>query len=225
MNQAIKLLSIAGACAAVCVSSLAASSTLEERDLAGAPVTRELPWDGSEMLTIEMPANVRFVQTAGPGKVIVTGPRRSVESFSADGGVLSDSRWRTGKHLDVVVQAAKITQFSLKGTDKLVIESYDQPQLSIETTGRSEVKVSGQAGRVTLQLQGFGWADLSALSAVEADVTVTGARHALVSARDRVRVTGNGSVVLLVKPKDLELDLGESGRVFTLGDAVAMKVN
>lgn len=225
MNQVIKLLSIAGACAAVCVSSFAASQSLEDRDLAGAPVVRELPWDGSESLILEVPAKVRFVQATGPGKVIVTGPRRSVESFSASGGVLSDSRWRTGKHLDIVVQAEKITRFSLKGTDRLVIEAFDQPHLTIEATGRSEVKVSGQAGRITLQLQGFGWADLSGLSAADAEVTLTGARHALLSARDRVRVTGNGSVVLMVKPRELQLELGESGRVFTLGDVVAMKVN
>lgn len=225
MNQAVKLLAIAAGCAAVCLSSFAASKTLEERDPAGAPVTRELAWDGSESLRIEVPANVRFIQSEGPGKVVVTGVRRSVDTFSATGGVLSDSRWRSGKPVDVVIHAPKITRFALKGSDALTIESFDQPELTIETTGRSEVKVSGRAGRVTLQLQGFGWADLSGLSAAEADVTLTGARHALVSARERVRVTGNGSVVLVVKPENLELDLGDSGRVFTLGDAIAMKTN
>jgi hypothetical protein len=225
MNQVIKLLSIAGACAAVGVSSLAASRSLEQRDAAGEAVTRELAWDGSESLTIEVPARVRFVQSAGPGKVVVTGPRRSVESFSASGGVLTDSRWRTGKPLEILVQAPRITRFSLKGTDKMVIEAFDQPELSIAATGRSEIRVSGQAGRIILQLQGSGWADLSGLSAAEAEVNLTGSRHAIVSARDRVRVIGNGSVVLTVKPKDVQLELGESGRVFTLGDAVAMKVN
>lgn len=225
MNRAVKLVSIAAACAAVCVSSFAAANALEQRDAAGAAATRELPWDGSESLTLEVPANVRFVQSDGPGKVVVTGTRRSVETFSAQGGVLSDSRWRSGKPVDVLIHAAKITKFSLKGSDKLTIEAFDQPALSIETSGRSEVKVSGRADRVTLQLQGFGWADLSGLSAAEADVTLTGARHALVSARDRVRVVGNGSVVLTVKPKELQLELGDSGRVFTLGEAMAMTVD
>jgi hypothetical protein len=60
--------------------------------------------------------------------------------------------------------------------------------------------------------------DLSALSATEADVTLTGSRHALVAVSDRARIAGNGSVVLVTKPKTLDLALGESGRVFTLGD-------
>ena len=170
------------------------------------------------MLTMEVPANVRFVQSQGPGKVVVTGPRRSVEGFTASGGNLSDARWHSGKPLDIVVHAPKITRFLLKGSDRLVVEGFDQPDLIIETTGRAEVRASGRAGRVTLQLQGFGWVDLSALAAGEADVTLTGSRHALLAASEKARISGNGSVVLVGKPKTLELNLGESGRVFTLGE-------
>jgi hypothetical protein len=218
MNKAIKLLTLGGACIVVSFASFAAANSLAEGDPSTSPVVRELPWDGSESLTLGVPATVRFVQSDGPGKVVVTGSRRSVEKFSVAGGVLSDSRWRTGKPLDIVVHAPKITHFSLKGGDKLIVEAFDQPQLTIETTGRSEVLASGRAGRVTLQLQGFGWVDLSALSADEADVTLTGSRHALIAARERARISGNGSVVLVGKPGELELSLGESGRVFTVKD-------
>lgn len=217
MNQVFKLLTLGAICAVASLSSFAVAESLAANDPAGAAVTRELPWDGGDSLVVEVPANVRFVQTSGPGKVVVTGPRRSVDGFSVEGGVLRDERWRTGTSLEIVVHAPKVTNFSLKGSDKLVIEGFDQPELRIETVGRAEVKVSGQAGRVTLQLQGFGWADLSALAATEADVAVTGSRHALVRATDRVRVSGNGSVVLVTKPKTLDLALGESGRVFTVG--------
>jgi hypothetical protein len=218
MNRIVKLLALAGVSAAVSYSAFAASDALAARDPAGQAVTREIPWDGSESLTIGVPASVRFVQTGGPGKVIVTGPRRSVENFSAAGGYLNDSRWHTGKPLDIVVRAPKITHFSLKGSDKLVVEGFDQPDLHIETVGRAEARVSGRAGRVTLRLQGIGWVDLSALAAGEADVTLTGSRHALLAASEKARISGNGSVVLVSKPRDLKLDLGESGRVFTLSE-------
>jgi Putative auto-transporter adhesin, head GIN domain len=219
MNTHTRLLTIAAICAALSLSSFAAADSLAARDPAGEAVTRELAWDGSETLTVGVPAHVRYVQTDGPGKVRVTGPRRSVDEFSVAGGVLSDKRWRTGKPIEVVVYAPRITRFSLKGNDRLVVEGFDQPELWIETVGRAEAKVSGNAGRVTLQLQGFGWVDLSELTAREADVTLTGSRHALVGASERVRVSGNGSVVLVKKPKSLDLALGESGRVFTLGEA------
>jgi hypothetical protein len=218
MNTIIKLLALAGVSAAVSFSAFAASNALADKDPAGQAVTREIPWDGSESLTIGVPASVRFVQAEGPGKVIVTGPSRSVENFSATGGYLDDSRWRTGKPLDIVVQAPRITRFSLKGSDKLLIEGFDQPDLHIETVGRAEARVSGRADRVRLQLQGIGWVDLSALAANEAEVTLTGSRHALLAVSEKARISGNGSVVLVNKPKDLELDLGESGRVFTLSE-------
>lgn len=221
MNKGIRLLLSGAACAAVSLTTFAAAKSLANSDPASAPVVRELSWPGGESLTVQVPARVRFVQTPGPGKVVVTGPNRSVKDFAIDGGVLSDKRWRTGKPVDVVVYAPKITHFSLKGADHLVLEGFDQPELTIEATGRAEVKASGRADRVTLQLQGFGWADLSALSAAEADVTVSGGRHAIVAARERARVSGNGSVVFIGKPADLQLALGDSGRVFTLGDALA----
>lgn len=218
MNSIPRLLTLSIACAVISFSSLAVAETLEKNDPAAAAVTRELAWDGSESLTVEVPASVRFVQTDGPGKVIVTGPARSVESFSASGGVLSDQRWRTGKPLDVVIHAPKITHFSLKGTDKLVVEGFNQPRLTIETVGSAEVRAAGQVGHLTLQLQGRGWADLSGLTATEADVSVTGSRHALLAATEKARISGNGSVVLVGKPKSLELKMAESGRVFTLGE-------
>ena len=217
MNRIPKLLATGGLCAAAALSSLAASEALANSDPAGSAVTRELPWDGSESLVFEVPANVRYVQSAGPGKVTVTGPRRSVEGFTADGGVLNDGRWHTGKPLDVVVHAPRITRFSLKGSDTLVLEGFDQPELTIETVGRAEVHGSGRAGRVRLQLQGSGWVDLSSLAASEADVTLSGSRHALLSASEKASISGNGSVVLVSKPRALELNLGDSGRVFTLG--------
>jgi hypothetical protein len=218
MTSIPRLLALTVACGVISLSSFAFAETLEKNDPAGAAVTRELAWDGSESLTVEVPASVRFVQTEGPGKVIVTGPRRSVEHFTATGGVLSDQRWRTGKPLHIVVHAPRITRFSLKGTDKLVVERFDQPRLTIETVGSAEVRAAGRVGHLTLQLQGRGWADLSALTAAEADVSVTGSRHALLAATEKARISGNGSVVLVGKPKSLELKLAESGRVFTLGE-------
>ena len=218
MSSLSRLATLFGVCAAISFSSYSASEGLAARDPDAAPVTRELSWDGSESLTVEVPANVRFVQSAGPGKVVVTGPKRSVEGFTAQGGVLSDGRWHSGKTIDVVVHAPRVTRFSLKGSDKLVVEDFDQAHLVIETVGRAEVRATGRVGQLKLMLQGAGWVDLSGLKASEADVTVTGSRHALLAASDRARISGNGSVVLVTRPKTLDLDLGESGRVFTLGE-------
>jgi hypothetical protein len=221
MNRFKNLGALAAVSIAISISSFALAENLASRDPASKPVTRELSWDGSNTLIVDVPATVRFVQSTGPGKVVVTGAPRSVDNFTVSGGVLRDDRWRTGKPLSVVVHAPAVTRFVLKGGDTLQLEGFNQPELHIETTGRAEVKGTGQTGRLTLQLQGFGWVDLSGLQAKEADVNLTGARHALIAATERARVVGNGSVVLVTSPKTLDVALGESGRVFDVGTAVA----
>lgn len=198
---------------------LVAASLATSLPAANAIVTRELPWDGSESLVLEVPAHVRFVQTAGPGRVIVTGARRSVETFSATGGILRDKKLRTGKPLQIVVTAPKITRFAVKGDDRIAIEAFDQDELHIETTGRADIKAAGRAGTVTLKLQGFGWADLSHLKSDGADLTLTGGRNAVIAPSAWAKVSGKGDVVLLTQPADLKLDHQGSGRVIHAGSA------
>lgn len=179
----------------------------------GDSITREIPWDGSESLVLDAPANVRFIQASGPGSVLVTGPRRSVETFTATGGVLRDHTLRTGTVLEVVVTAPKIIRFSAKGSDRLTIENFDQEELRIETTGRAEVKATGRAGQVRLDLQGAGWVDLGQVKAEGAEVALTGRRNAIVAPTAWARLSGNGSVVLLTQPAELTTKFGDSGRV------------
>jgi hypothetical protein len=197
----------------VSVSTLTLAASLEEKDLLKPTVTREIAWDGSESLVVDAPAEVRFVQSAGPGKVMVTGAARSVESFRVDGGVLRDERWHTGKPLQIVVHAPKITRFEVKGGDKLIIESFDQPELHIEATGRADVTAAGRATTLKLNLQGSGWADLSGLATDGAEVSVSGARQALIAPGSWATLSGNGTVVLLTNPPKVNTNFGDSGRV------------
>jgi hypothetical protein len=163
------------------------------------------------------------VQSAGPGKVVVTGAARSVETFRADGGVLRDARWHTGKPLQVVVQAPKITRFAVKGGDRLAIESFDQPELHIEATGRADITAAGRATTLELHLQGSGWADLSGLATDGAEVTVSGARHALIAPASWATLSGNGTVVLLTNPPKLDTNFGDSGRVIRAAPPLASR--
>jgi hypothetical protein len=176
-------------------------------------ITREIPWDGSESMVLDVPANVRFVQAPGRGSVVVTGPRRSVATFSATGGVLRDRTLRTGASLEVVITAPKVTHFSAKGGDRLTIENFDQQELHIETTGRAEIKAGGIAGKVRLDLQGAGWADLGQVKADGVEVNLTGRRNAIIAPSAWARLSGNGGVVLLTQPAELTTNFGDSGRV------------
>ncbi|HEY6125772.1 MAG TPA: DUF2807 domain-containing protein [Steroidobacteraceae bacterium] len=213
MNRTNKLLLLAIGGLAVSASALTVAGALEEKDLAKPAITREIAWDGSESLVVDAPAEVRFVQSAGPGKVLITGASRSVETFRIDGGVLRDERWHTGKPLRIEVHAPKVTRFVVKGGDKLTIESFDQPELHIEATGRADVTAAGRATTLKLILQGSGWADLSGLATDGAEVTVSGSRQALIAPLSWATLSGNGTVVLLTNPPRVDTNFGESGRV------------
>jgi len=213
MNRTNKLLLVAISATAVSASALTVAGALEDNDQRKPTVTREFAWDGSESMVVDVPADVRFVQTAGPGKVVVTGAARSVETFRADGGVLRDERWHTGKSLQILVLAPKITRFAVKGGDHLTIESFDQPELHIEATGRADITAAGRANTLKLALQGAGWADMSGLSTDGAEVSVSGARHALIAPASWATLSGNGTVVLLTNPPKLDTNFGDSGRV------------
>jgi hypothetical protein len=213
MTRTNQLLLVAVAGFAVCVSALTMAGALEENDQRKPTVTREIAWDGSQSLVVDIPAEVRFVQAEGPGKVVVTGAARSVDSFKVDGGVLRDERWHTGKPLQVVVYAPKITRFAVKGGDVLVIESFDQPELHIEATGRADIRAAGRATTIRLDLRGSGWADLSGLVTDGAEVALSGARHALIAPLAWATLSGNGTVVLLTNPAKVNTRFGDSGRV------------
>jgi len=199
--------------AGVSASSWTIADFLSGRDPRGRSVTRELPWDGGDVLTVGVPADVRFIQAAGPGKVVVTGSPRSVDSLHVEAGVLDDRTWRTGERLQIVVTAPRVTRFSVKGRDTLSIEGFDQDELRIEATGRAEVKAAGRAGTVRLDLRGSGWADLSQLQAEGTEVVLSASRSAIVGPTSWAKVSGGGLVVLLSRPEAVELDLQGAGRL------------
>jgi hypothetical protein len=186
-------------------------------------ITREFSWDGSEALIIDVPADVQFVQSTGVANVVVTGSRRSVEKFEVACGVLKTRSLRTGKRLKIVVTAPHITRFVAKGGDKLTIENFDQLELQIETTGRADVKASGRAETVKLNLQGFGWADLSQVQTQGADITLTGFRNAIVAPQAWAKLSGKGVVVLLTRPAQLTESLEGAGRIIHAGPPAESK--
>jgi hypothetical protein len=213
VRAASALLLVAGVGAGLSAGSWRVAGLLSERDPRSRAITREIPWDGSEALVVGAPADVRFIQAPGPGKVVVTGRPRSVDTFRVAGGVLDDRTLRTGERLQIVVTAPKVTRFSLKGTDTLGIEGFDQDELRIEATGRAKVKAAGRTRTVHLALQGSGAADLSQVEAAGAEVALSASRLAVVAPRSWAKASGRGVVVLVSRPDAVESDMAGDGQV------------
>lgn len=186
----------------------------------GPTTTRTLDWSGDDRLDIDLPADVRYVQTAGAGSVEVTGPERLVNRVI----VRDDSiRYRSGRHrhyrrhpkLTIVVRAPDVSSFDISGRSTLAIEGFRQARLNLDVSGDAEVTGVGEADEVRLDVSGSGDVDLGQLRSKGASVDISGAADARLAPTEwaRLEISGAGDVSLVTRPPRLETDISGAGRV------------
>jgi hypothetical protein len=181
---------------------------------AGPASSRNLAWSGADHLDLDLAADVHYIQTpaGGPGTVEITGPTRALEHV-----VIEDHSYRHNwlPKLTIVIRAPNISTFDVSGQNSLVIEGYKQGRLSLDISGDSEVKVSGETDEFKLDISGSGDADLAALKAKGASVDISGAADATIAPTDwaRIDVTGMADVRLLTRPAKLETEISGAGKI------------
>jgi hypothetical protein len=197
----------------------------------GPTVTRTLAWDGDKSLTVDMSADVTYVQgdTAG---VQVTGPKSAAERVRiVDGRIILDDEddyaervvirvGPTGIHgegeterLKIVVTAPSVNSFRVAGSGDLTIERYHQPSLEVVIDGSGDVEATGEAASVTIRNNASGDADLAGLDVGDADIENAGSGEIEIGPRGkaRVEISGSGDVRLTRKPASVEQSLTGSG--------------
>lgn len=198
-------------------------------DAGGAPTeTRELAWNGSDRLEVEIPADVTYTQAPGPAKLVVTGPRRAIDDLVVEDGRISFEHNRRhrrnfGRALTITLTAPDVQRFDLDGSGRLEIRDYRQDKLDVSLSGSGDVKASGQAREVTLDINGSGGVDLGQVAAESAEVSISGSGEATIAPTRRAKldVSGSGDVTLLTHPAELESDVSGSGTIRQGGSASA----
>jgi hypothetical protein len=193
-------------------------------------VTRQLTWDGTDTLTVSSLGEVTYVQGATPS-VVVTGPALIADRVRVEGGAVTmtdmgervvvgmDSNGISARadseRLRIVVTAPNVTRFNVRGSQRLKIQNYDQPNLAIDLAGSGEVEASGTAQALTLTIAGSGEADLEGLRLTDATVDISGSGNARLgpSGRARVSISGSGDVEMTTRPQQLETSISGSGEV------------
>jgi hypothetical protein len=183
---------------------------------AGAQMSRDVAWSGGDTLDVDVPADIRYTQAPGPGKLTITGPEREVSAVEVDGGHIRFNRH--GMHwgdLTIVMTAPGVTRFDLNGSGALSIEGYKQDKLALDVSGSSDVTAKGEAQRVELSVAGSGASDLTDLKVADADVTIAGSGQATLGPTGSVNVdiSGSGEVTLLNHPARLESNVSGSGSI------------
>ena len=183
--------------------------------------TRDVPWTGGEALEINAPADVAYVQAAGPAKLTISGPKDLLDRVQVEGGRVTLEGMTLGRGLHVALTAPGVKRFTLNGAERLAITGYKQDTLSVVVGGHAKVEAQGQADTLKLDLSGAGVADFGQLTAKGADIDISGAGQVTAAPSDwaRVKIAGVGDVDLLTRPSRLETQIDGAGRIHQPGDA------
>jgi len=96
---------------------------------------------------------------------------------------------------NVVVEASvpKVTGIEASGSGDIDADGIDAAALEVRSDGSADIVLEGTAGRLTVDLDGSGGADLAGLVAREVRVAVGGSGDADVRAEQRLEVNVDGS--------------------------------
>jgi len=191
---------------------------------------RTVAWTGSDTLTLDLPADVTFVQGAA-ANVRLEGPQAVVDRIRVEGSRISMDEggdrtvvaftgtgiegWSDSDRVRIVVTAPDVTRFRIEGSSDLRIQDYDQDVLDIAINGSGDVEGAGRAATLTLDIGGSGDADLSDLELSDARVTIRGSGDARVGATGSVEaeLSGSGDLDLTDRPARLTQSVTGSGDV------------
>lgn len=213
--------------------------TFERRDgTEGPEATRTLEWTGGQSLTVDLSADVEYLQGDTPG-VTVTGPQEMIDRVRLVDGRLTwverdgpehervyfgrrqNGRgiWMESDRIKIVVTAPNVNDFDLEGSSHLTLRDYDQDTLTLDISGSGEITAYGKARSMELDISGSGEADLEGLTLTDANVAIAGSGDATLTPTGRVDVSisGSGDVALLTRPAQLNQSISGSGDVDVSG--------
>jgi len=200
----------------------------------GPDTVRTLEWTGGQTLTVDLSADVDYVQGDTPG-VTVTGPAQLVERVRlVDGRLTWADRdgpnhetvvfgrnehgrgvWVHSEAVKIVVTAPNVTSFNVEGSSNLMLRNYEQDTLAIDISGSGEVTAVGRTRALEVDISGSGDADLGSLVTTDANVAIAGSGDAVVAPTGRadISIAGSGDVELTTRPATMNQQVTGSGEV------------
>lgn len=191
----------------------------DSRAVAGPLAQRTLDWTGGDLLAVDVPVDVVFVQ-GEPASVLAEGRQDVLDSLTLDAGRLAfaeGTTWRRLRDSDlrITVTAPDVTRFELRGSGDLSIRGYDQPSLAVAVAGSGDIDAAGRTDKVEANVSGSGELDLRYLQAVDAQAAVAGSGDIDLAASGTVSasVAGSGDIQLHGRPASLSSQVSGSGNI------------
>lgn len=225
-----RLAVVAGTGIAISAVCLALASALGETHIGGlfrscgegdtAAVTgntREIAWESdSDEVTINVPATVTYRPGSGTS-LIATGAPDALSHLRVRGQRIEfDCRgFDFDDELDLILPGQKLSDFTLNGSGRLVLQDINLPELDVALHGRGEVEASGRADDVDLTMAGSGEAKLGGLAVKTMQVHIAGKGDAEIAPEDEVEImiAGAGEIRLLTEPRSVEQSIFGAGKI------------
>jgi hypothetical protein len=201
--------------------SLGWNDSHDHDDDDGPQTTRDIAWNGTDSLAVDLAAKVEYTQAAGPAKLTISGPQAAVNDVEVEGGKI---RYRDDHDHDtsltITLSAPAVSSFEMAGSGDLNIKAYKQDRLVLDLPGEAKVTAQGEAKAIRLSIDGSADADLGQVKARSAKVDIAGSGDASIAPTDLadISITGSGDVTLLTNPASVQSELTGSGRVLRPGD-------
>ena len=178
--------------------------------------TREIAWDSNDDdVTINVPATVTY--RPGTGTMLIARGEPEVLSHLRvrDGRIGLDCRGVSFGDLELTLPGLPLSDFTLNGSGRLVLENINQPELEVSLRGSGEVEATGTAENVDLSIAGSGEARLANLAVKSMEVRIAGSGDAEIAPEDEVdiRIAGSGDIRLLTQPPNIKTSIAGSGDI------------
>jgi hypothetical protein len=186
-------------------------------DLAGHSASRTIAWDGSDGVSIAVPADAKYQRGSGDA-VTVSGDANLIQHVRVrEGKIEMDCR---GAHHDnrlaIDLPGRIFTKFGLAGSGSMNLNGIDQPDVKLAIAGSGDVTATGKTAKLDAAIAGSGKMHLGQLAAGDVDLHIAGSGNTEIapSGELNVHIAGSGQVHLLTEPRHIETKIAGSGEIF-----------
>jgi hypothetical protein len=187
-----------------------------EKAASGAPSIRTLDWDGSDHVSLSVPATARYTPGTDDKLHISGDPDVVAHVRVRDGRIELNCRGRgSDDALQITLPGRRMEKFGIAGSGKLELENLDQQDLKVSIAGSGSIKASGKVKDLEVSIAGSGDADLGRVASEDVSVRIAGSGNADIAPRGeaKIRIAGSGDVNLHSNPRNVETRIAGSGRI------------
>ncbi|MGE3333676.1 MAG: DUF2807 domain-containing protein [Rhodospirillaceae bacterium] len=172
-----------------------------------------LAWDGSDHVTIAVPAKSRWRRGEGTD-VVLHGDADDLERIRLEKGTLKVCG-DIDNEVEIVLPGRMFEKVTIAGAGELSMKDVDQASLELTIAGAGKIDADGASESLKVTIAGAGETNLGKLETKRLKLTITGAGEAQASPEDDADITviGSGNVDLLKRPKHHDFDVIGAGDI------------